>query len=175
MLLNFAQPDTETGYADEQTWEIYVMNSDGTDMKNLSNRPGKDNNASWSPDGRLIVFESSRGDGTEDIFVMDADGGNVRRLTDHPASDMLPHWSPDGKWISFTSSRPLSLERRLQILRASAEEAGFEASEEGLRLMAEQTANSADPNVWMIRPDGSELQHVVEGWGGGWSACMAQR
>ena len=51
MLLNFAQPDLSwfdsvTWGVDEETLEIYVMNSDGTDMKNLSNRPGKDNNAS---------------------------------------------------------------------------------------------------------------------------------
>ena len=185
MLLNFAQPDlswvdTVTWGVDEETLEIYVMNSDGTDMKNLSNRPGKDNNASWSPDGRLIVFESTRGDGTEDIYVMNADSSNVRRLTDHPAADMLPRWSPDGKWISFTSRRPVilderSLESRMAILRGQAEEAGISISEEQLRSMAEQKANSAEANVWMMKADGSEVQHVVEGWGGGWSACMAQR
>ena len=180
MLLNFAQPDLSwfdsvTWGVDEETLEIYVMNSDGTDMMNLSNRPGKDNNASWSPDGRLIVFESSRGDGTEDIYVMNADGSNVRRLTDDPAADMLPRWSPDGKWISFTSRRPVGPERRMEILNAKAQEVSISLSEEQLRSMAKQGANSGDANVWMMKADGSEVQHVIEGWGGGWSACKAQR
>ena len=177
MLLNFAQPDTETGYPAQETFEIYVMNSDGTDMKNLSNRPGKDASAKWSPDGRLIVFESSRGDGhTEDIFVMDADGGNVRRLTVDPAADWIPYWSPDGKWISFTSRRPVPLDRRLAILRAQAEQEGLQVSKNTLQFMAEQKANSAaGANVWIMKADGSEVQHVIEGWGGRWSACKAQR
>ena len=146
MLLNVAQVDTESGFEDEETWEIYVMNADGTDMKNVSNRPGKDNNAKWSPNGKLITFESTRGDGIEDIFVMDADGGNVRRLTDHPENDMLPHWSPDGKWISFTSYRQ-----------------GREGT----------LSDIAD--IYVMKPDGSEVQHVVQGWGFGWSACKAQQ
>ena len=186
MLLNFAQPDLSwfdsvTWGVDEETLEIYVMNSDGTDMKNLSNRPGLDSHAQLSPDGKLIAFQSTRGDGTDDIFVMDADGGNVRRLTDHPASDMQPYWSPDGKWISFTSYRPVSLERRMEILRAEDQEAGTSLSEEQLRSMAEQAGRRRPrdirklANVWMMKAAGSEVQHVVEGWGGGWSACKAQR
>ena len=99
MLLDVAQPDPTTGFRDPETWEIYVMNADGTGLKNLSNRPGKDNSARWSPDGKLIVFESIRtgyyGTGAGDIYVMDADGTNVRRLTDDPADDMLPRWSPE--------------------------------------------------------------------------------
>ena len=106
---------------------------------------------------------------------MDADGGNVGRLTDDPAADMLPRWSPDGKWISFTSRRPVGPERRMEILNAKAQEAGFSLSEEQLRSMAKQRANSGDANVWMMKADGSEVQHLVEGWGGGWSACKAPR
>ena len=71
MLLTFYQPDPESGFPDEETSEIYVMNSDGTDMKNLSNRSGLDGFAEWSPDGKLIAFQSTRGNGTDNIFVMD--------------------------------------------------------------------------------------------------------
>lgn len=122
------------------------MNAGGTDMRNLSNNPGKDNSAKWSPDGQLIVFESTRGDGESDVYVMNADGSNVRRLTDHPAADMLPNWSPDGNWISFTS---------------------FRQEREGTL--------SEIADIYMMKADGSEVQHVVQGWGGGWSTCKAQQ
>lgn len=58
----------------------------------------------WSPDGRRIVFASSRG-GNFDIYVMDADGSNVTRLTDHKANDEQPSWMPDMQTIVFSSDR----------------------------------------------------------------------
>ena len=85
-------------------WEIYVMNADGSDQKNLSNHPGFDSNPSWSPDGRRIVFFSDR-DGDRDIYVMDSNGSNVVQLTDNQAADHSPAWSPDGERIAFVSDR----------------------------------------------------------------------
>ena len=86
------------------TDEIYVMDADGRNPVNLTNRPGWDSAADWSPDGEKIVFFSHRG-GQSDIYVMDADGANVVNLTNHPAEDRVPAWSPNGQWIAFQSSR----------------------------------------------------------------------
>ena len=58
-------------------WEIYVMDNDGGNQRNLTNNPGDDRYPSWSPDGTGIVFSSDRNDvgGNRQIYVMDADGG----------------------------------------------------------------------------------------------------
>ena len=58
----------------------------------------------WSPDGRRIVFSSTR-DGDPEVYVMNADGSEPRRLTTTPGRDAHPSWSPDGRTIAFQSPR----------------------------------------------------------------------
>jgi Tol biopolymer transport system component len=65
------------------SYEIYVMNADGSNRIQLTNSPGgMDDNMDprWSPDGTQILFWSSR-DGNKELYVMDADGSNQTRLT----------------------------------------------------------------------------------------------
>ena len=63
---------------DDWEWEIYVMDTDGGNLRNLTNTPGDDEYPSWSPDGKQIVFTADRSgkDWNRQIYVMDADGGN---------------------------------------------------------------------------------------------------
>ena len=84
--------------------EIYVVDSDGSNLRRLTNDPADDGYPSWSPDGRSIVFHSSR-DGNGEIYAMGSDGSNPRRLTNDSANDVAPVWSPDGRRIAFMSSR----------------------------------------------------------------------
>jgi hypothetical protein len=82
-------------------FEIYTVNPDGSDLKRLTNAPGSDGVARWSPDGTKLVFSSDR-DGNAEIYTMTADGSDQTRLTSNPAQDSLPSWSPDGAKIAFT-------------------------------------------------------------------------
>ena len=83
-------------------FDIYVMDADGGNQKNLTNHPADDRQPDWSPDGTKIAFVSSRDGAGSQIHVMDADGNNVIRLTDIPSSKRDPDWSPDGKKIAFS-------------------------------------------------------------------------
>jgi TolB protein len=59
----------------------------------------------FSPDGRSIVFASTRQDDDFEIYVMRADGSRVTRLTRTPGRDAHPIFSRDGKRILFQSPR----------------------------------------------------------------------
>jgi Tol biopolymer transport system component len=98
--------------------DLYTVNFDGTGLKRLTDASGYDAEGSYSPDGKQIVFTSSR-DGDPDIYVMDADGSNVRQITNQPGYDGGPFFSPDGKWIIFRSDR--QKEHMLQLFLISAD------------------------------------------------------
>ena len=77
--------------------DIYVMNIDGGQLRQLTNNPAEDHAPAWSPDGHRIAFYSDR-DKLPGTFVMDADGANLKRLTTGPHD--YPTWSPDGTQIA---------------------------------------------------------------------------
>ncbi len=83
-------------------FEIYIMNVDGTNQRQLTFNDDADRFPRVSANGLQIVFESER-DGNKEIYVMNRDGSDPRRLTDNPTSDRLPSWSPDGQQIIFHS------------------------------------------------------------------------
>jgi dipeptidyl aminopeptidase/acylaminoacyl peptidase len=100
----------------ESAGQIHVMRADGTGAREVANG----GSPSWSPNGRLMAFQSARipGDGL-DIYVMDADGRNQRRIVTHsnaPQSgpntnagnardDSDPAWSPNSDVMAFVSDR----------------------------------------------------------------------
>jgi uncharacterized protein (TIGR03437 family) len=86
------------------------MNSDGSGRVNLTTSasavgPEEFESVAWSPDGRKLLFVSSRS-GKSEIFVANADGRAPRLLSITPANDDEASWSPDGSRIFFTSEVP---------------------------------------------------------------------
>ncbi|MBI2044493.1 PD40 domain-containing protein [Candidatus Pacearchaeota archaeon] len=76
--------------------EIYVMNSDGSNQRNISNDQNTDDDMPcYSPDGRFIVYTSKqRNTGSYEIWIMKSDGTGKKRITNNSYSDLNPKWSP---------------------------------------------------------------------------------
>src|SRR5574341_2554850 len=87
--------------------DIYTMNADGTNLQQLTTKPGDEFDPEWSPDGLRIVYrDSRRGHNRDDeIYAMNADGSEPINLTNNPANEWGPSWSPDGAQILFNSDR----------------------------------------------------------------------
>jgi len=87
--------------ANENNWDIYTMNANGSGVTRLTAVNGLDSEPQFSPDGTKIAFATERFNGKLDIAVMDANGANVRRITTNTQEDIEPAWRPDGQKIAF--------------------------------------------------------------------------
>src|SRR5205085_12004011 len=96
-------PDGRVVYVSEESGnaDIWVMNADGSDRKQLTTDPHRDATPDVSPDGRYIAFASERA-GAENIWLMNIDGSNQRRLTGK-SIERSPVFSADSKWVYFVS------------------------------------------------------------------------
>lgn len=83
---------------------IWLAPADGSGPpRQLTNTTKKDRHPRWSPDGRHVLFESSRS-GDNQIWVIGVDGGEARQLTHISTEASGALWSPDGQKIAFVSA-----------------------------------------------------------------------
>jgi Tol biopolymer transport system component/DNA-binding winged helix-turn-helix (wHTH) protein len=83
------------------SWDIWIMNADGSNQKQLTSEAGINVHQSVSPDGRYIVFASNRA-GVFNLWRMDIDGANPVQLT-RGKGEKFAQCSPDGKWIIYNT------------------------------------------------------------------------
>lgn len=80
--------------------DIWIMDRDGKNQKQLSTNPERDMTPVVSPDNRYIVYVNFQGR-TPHIMRMETDGSNVKQIT-QGLGEITPTISPDGQWVAYT-------------------------------------------------------------------------
>ena len=90
------------------TLEIWVMNSDGSNKRQVTKNGKANFGPYFFPEGKRIIFASNMDDPKErnfDLYKINVDGSGLERITFSPAFDGFPMFSPDGKKLVFASNR----------------------------------------------------------------------
>ena len=86
----------------KNTTDLWITAVSGGASRQLTTDPAHDRNATWSPDGKWIAFESTRS-GNQQIWLISPEGGEAKQFTQISSEASQPVWSPDGKTIAFVS------------------------------------------------------------------------
>ncbi len=140
-----APPDRSRGYV----WpldplEIYTSRTDGSDLRQLTDNGAYNAEGTLSPDGRTIIFTSTR-DGDIELYTMNVDGSNVRRLTHRVGYDGGAFFSPDGRHLVWRAGYPAT----------TADTADY------LGLLAQRLVRPSRVELWMADADGGNPRQVT--------------
>jgi acylaminoacyl-peptidase len=90
---------------DRRYFNLWIVNSDGSDHRPLTTENGFDNSPRWSPDGKRLAYLSAAS-GKPQIYIRWMDSGQTARITNLDEAPAGISWSPDGKYLSFTALVP---------------------------------------------------------------------
>ena len=144
---------------------LWVMKPDGENPRPLTFRDDID--PTWSPDGSMIAFASSR-NGQRQLYVMDADGSNIRQVTDLNDMGGRSTWSPDGTQLAFY--RGPAGDHNIYIINIDGtglvqltnggDNLGPSWSPDG-NWIAFTSFHDGNNEIYIIRPDGTGLTRLT--------------
>ncbi len=128
-----------------EDYDIFIADLKGNIVKQVTDTPGYDAEATVSPKGDKIIFTSTRS-GDLELYTMDIDGSNVNQITSGLGYDGGAFFSPDGSKIIWRASRP------------KTEEAQTEYKE----LLAKGLVEPTDMELYVANADGSDAKKITD-------------
>ncbi len=159
--------------------EIYIMDYDGANVRQLTSLHSITLLPRWSPDGKTIAFNSYRA-GNPDAYLIDADGSNMRSLSSRQGLNTVPAWAPDGNTMAITLSRGgdpdiYLIDRHGAITRRLTHTPGVDTSpafSPNGQQIAFVSDRSGNPELYVMDTTGANVQRLTYGqWvdGPAWS------
>ena len=136
-------------------FDLFVADLQGKVLRQLTNEPGYDAEATVSPDGTKIVFTSTRS-GDLELWLMNIDGSNLRQVTNTLGYDGGAFFTPDSKGLVFRASRPKTPE----------EVATYK------ELLAQNLVQPTALEIFVCDLDGGNLKQVTNLGGANWAPYM---
>ncbi len=134
------------------TFDIFVADTNGNQLAQLTNEPGYDAEPTVSPKGDLIVFTSDRS-GDLELYTMKIDGSDVKQVTNELGYDGGAFFSPDGTKLIFRSSRPKT-EQEIK---------------EYKDLLAQGLVMPTHMELYVCNIDGSDLKKITDLGSANWA------
>lgn len=142
------------------SFDLWIMDGDGSQQRQLTAHPGDELQATASPDGRFVAYvralkgEFVAANPTGTISILDLSDGTERPLVRDPQKDYKPSWSADGKRIAFSRETGSSID----IFAVDAADIGPDGS-----TLVTPIAVQPDPeNYPSWSPSGRSLAFVLQ-------------
>jgi Tol biopolymer transport system component len=133
-------------------YDIFIADLQGNIVRQVTNDPGYDAEATVSPKGDKIVFTSMR-TGDLELYTMNVDGTELTQITDELGYDGGAFFSPDGSKIIFRASRPKTEEE----IRTYQD------------LLAQGLVQPTEMELFVCNADGSDLRQITELGNANWA------
>ncbi|MFM9910433.1 MAG: TolB family protein [Chitinophagaceae bacterium] len=137
------------------SFEIFMADLDGKIVKQLTHSPGYDAEATLSPDGKKMIYTSTK-DGDIELYVMNLKTGKEKRITNTTGYDGGAWFSPDGKKLIWRASRPKT---DVEI-------------KEYKDLLAENLVAPTNMEVWVANADGTNAHQITSYGQANWAPAF---
>ena len=163
-------PPRKGRIAFESEGDIFAIDSDGTNLTNLTNHLAHDSRPDWSSNGNQIAFVSNRhnfdGGGVPKIFVMDPDGNNQKILVDMGDGGIRlddPEWSPHGGAIVFTTGKGIHIGGNIKpvLLTRGAQPAWSILGQIAFVIGSHITGNDSE-DIYVMNPHGGDPVRITD-------------
>ena len=136
-------------------YDIFMADTTGKIIRQLTRSDGYDAEAMLSPDGKKMIYTSTK-DGDIELYVMNLKTGKEKRITFTEGYDGGACFSPDGKKITWRASRPQTTE----------------ALKEYRELLAENLVAPTNMEVFVANADGSNARQVTQLGNANWAPAF---
>jgi Tol biopolymer transport system component len=136
------------------SFDIFKADMNGKIVKQLTNSPYYDAEATISPDGKKMIYTSTK-DGDIELYIMDLKSGKEKRITNTLGYDGGAWFSPNGKKIIWRASRPKTKDE----------------IKEYKDLLAEALVAPTNMEVFTANVDGSNVKQITSFGNANWAPC----